>query len=187
MTGLELRGLAWEAGLLYRLNADSLQIPPGSVSVVGAEPTAGDALADVLLGLASPVRGSVLARGRTVTSEPPGRRAFSGGKTQEPARTPPVHGQRQARPDHRPGSGQRSRRETHVPISGRLHLPLRSPTTVTITGLIAGAASLGPARPKGWGHGSQNQTGASQEKSSAPSVAVRLTRASVPAVFSPRR
>jgi ABC-type thiamine transport system ATPase subunit len=73
-TGLELRGLVWAAGKSYELDIDPLRLEPGSVGVVIAEPAAGDVLADVLTGLASPSAGTVHVRGDDVTGWPAGRR-----------------------------------------------------------------------------------------------------------------
>lgn len=73
-TGLELRGLAWAAGNAFELDTDPLRVEPGSVGVVVAAPAAGDALADVLLGLASPLGGTVRVHGDDITGWPAGRR-----------------------------------------------------------------------------------------------------------------
>jgi ABC-type branched-subunit amino acid transport system ATPase component len=76
-TGLELRGLVWAAGKSYGLDSDPLRVEPGSVGVVVADPAAGDALADVLIGLAEPCAGSVAVNGTQVTGWPAGQRPIA--------------------------------------------------------------------------------------------------------------
>jgi putrescine transport system ATP-binding protein len=73
-TGLELRGLVWAAGKSYELDIDPLRLEPGSVGVVVAQTAAGDVLADVLIGLASPSAGTVRLRGADVTGWAAGKR-----------------------------------------------------------------------------------------------------------------
>ena len=72
--GVELRGLRWAAGNAYELGPDPLRVEPGAVGVVVAEPAAGDALADVVVGLRSPLRGTVSVDGSPVTRQPAGQR-----------------------------------------------------------------------------------------------------------------
>jgi ABC-type thiamine transport system ATPase subunit len=76
-TGLELRGLVWAAGISCELDTDPLRVEPGSVGVITADTAAGDALADVLVGLASPQRGTISVQGTPVTGRPPGQRAIA--------------------------------------------------------------------------------------------------------------
>ena len=72
--GLELRGLVWVAGKSFELDIDPLRVEPGAVGVVVAGPAAGDALADVLIGLAAPGAGTVSLQGADVTGWAAGKR-----------------------------------------------------------------------------------------------------------------
>ncbi len=69
-TGLELLGLVWAAGAAYEIDTDPLRVEPGAVAVIVAEPAAGDALADVLVGLARPLCGTVSLDGSPVIDRP---------------------------------------------------------------------------------------------------------------------
>lgn len=76
-TGLELQGLAWAADGTYDIDADPLRVGPASVAVILAEPAVADALADVLIGLAQPLRGTVSVDGSPVTAQPAGQRPIA--------------------------------------------------------------------------------------------------------------
>jgi ABC-type sugar transport system ATPase subunit len=77
MTGVELRGLVWAAGQPHQLEVDPLRVAGGEIGVIVASPAAGSALADVLVGLARPLRGTVRVRGVSVTGRPPGERGIT--------------------------------------------------------------------------------------------------------------
>lgn len=77
MPSLLLRALEWRVhGSRSRFRLD-LRVEHGAVAVVAADADAATALADVLLGLARPLGGSVHYRDRDVTAEPPGRRGIA--------------------------------------------------------------------------------------------------------------
>ena len=74
MPSLRLHGLVWHAhGLRLRLD---LAVDSGEVAVVAAEPRVGTALADVVIGLAPPLSGTVHRDGRDVTGVPAGMRGI---------------------------------------------------------------------------------------------------------------
>lgn len=75
MPSLRLHELAWEAdGLRYRLH---LTVRSGEVAIVTADAPVGTALADVILGLASPCAGAVHRDGADVTGYPAGSRGIA--------------------------------------------------------------------------------------------------------------
>jgi len=76
-TGLVLQGLAWTADGAYAIDTDPLRVDPAAVTVVLAEPAVGDALADVLIGISDPLRGTVSVKGSPVTGQPPGQRPIA--------------------------------------------------------------------------------------------------------------
>jgi ABC-type thiamine transport system ATPase subunit len=76
-TGLVLQGLAWAADGVYAIDTDPLQVDPAAVTVVVAEPAVGDALANVLIGISDPLRGTVSVKGSPVTGQPPGQRPIT--------------------------------------------------------------------------------------------------------------
>ncbi|HZB30750.1 MAG TPA: ATP-binding cassette domain-containing protein [Streptosporangiaceae bacterium] len=72
---LRLHGLRWEAGARYAIDPDPLVVERRAVVVVIAEPVPAAALADVIVGLARPVAGSVSLDRTDVTRRgPTGRR-----------------------------------------------------------------------------------------------------------------
>jgi ABC-type thiamine transport system ATPase subunit len=72
---LRLHGLVWEAGARYAIDPDPLVVERRAVVVVVAEPASGAALADVIVGLARPVAGSVSLDKADITGRgPAGRR-----------------------------------------------------------------------------------------------------------------
>lgn len=71
MADVELRDLVWAAGQPYCLDRDSFRVAGGETGVIVAAGAAGTALADVLLGLAPSVRGTVHVRGVPVEQRPP--------------------------------------------------------------------------------------------------------------------
>lgn len=74
-TGLELRGVVWAAACgAYEIDTDPLWVEPGAVGVIVAEPTVGSALADVIVGLCRPLRGTVSLDGRPVADQTAGKR-----------------------------------------------------------------------------------------------------------------
>jgi ABC-type thiamine transport system ATPase subunit len=74
---VELRGLVWTSGRPHQLNVDPLGVAGGGIGVIVASPATGSALADVLIGLARPLRGMVSVRGVLVTGRPPGERGIT--------------------------------------------------------------------------------------------------------------
>jgi len=76
-TGLVLQSLAWAADGVYAIDTDPLRVGPAAVTVVVAEPAVGDALADVLIGISDPLRGTVSVKGAPVTGQPPGQRPIA--------------------------------------------------------------------------------------------------------------
>jgi ABC-type thiamine transport system ATPase subunit len=71
--GLQLHALVWEAaGTRLRVDGGVTES-----AVVVAAPAAGSALAEVLVGLSTPVRGAVRLDGRDVTGLPPGHRGIT--------------------------------------------------------------------------------------------------------------
>lgn len=73
VNGLELQDLMWAGAGTHALTPGRLRVDPGAVGVVVAGPEAGSALADVLVGLARPLRGTVLLHGSPVTGQPAGQ------------------------------------------------------------------------------------------------------------------
>lgn len=78
-TGLRLAGLAvavedTAANDVAELDTDPFTVALGEAGVVVAAPPVGRAFADVLAGLASPVRGDIWLGGVAVTGKPPGER-----------------------------------------------------------------------------------------------------------------
>jgi ABC-type thiamine transport system ATPase subunit len=65
-----LDGLIWSADGACEVAADVLRVAPGEVGVIVAEPSVGEGLADVLTGLAAPVRGTIRLDGEPVTGAP---------------------------------------------------------------------------------------------------------------------
>jgi ABC-type thiamine transport system ATPase subunit len=63
----------WAADGVHELTVRVLRVQPGEIGVVVAAPAIGDALADVLAGLAQPRRGTVSLDGVPVTGRPAGR------------------------------------------------------------------------------------------------------------------
>lgn len=76
-TGLELCALMWAADGMHELTVRVLRVQPGEIGVIVAGPAAGDALADVLAGLAQPRRGTVSLDGVPVTGRPAGQRPIA--------------------------------------------------------------------------------------------------------------
>lgn len=72
MTDVELRDLVWAVSQPYCLDRDSFRVAGGETGVIVASGAAGTALADVLLGLARPLRGVVYVRGVLIGERPPG-------------------------------------------------------------------------------------------------------------------
>lgn len=77
MTGVELRGLIWADSQSYQLDVDPLRLAAGEIGVIVAEGAAGRALADVLVGLARPLQGTVCVREAPVNDLPPGARGIA--------------------------------------------------------------------------------------------------------------
>lgn len=77
MSSLRLRALVWRVpGSQARFRLD-LKVDHGDAVVVVAEPDAGTVLADVVLGLAPALSGTVHRDGHDVTNAPPGRRGIA--------------------------------------------------------------------------------------------------------------
>lgn len=77
MSSLRLRALEWRVpGSRARFRLD-LKIDHGDAVVVAADQAAGTALADVVLGLASPLGGTIHRDGLDVTGAPPGERGIA--------------------------------------------------------------------------------------------------------------
>jgi ABC-type thiamine transport system ATPase subunit len=76
-TGIELRGLRWAAGGAYELGTDSFRIGAGAIGVIATGPSAGEALADVVIGLRSPLQGTVSVDGSPLTGQPAGQRPIA--------------------------------------------------------------------------------------------------------------
>lgn len=75
MPSLRLHALVWRAhGKRHRLD---LTVASGEVVVVTTTAEAGSALADVILGLAPPLAGTVRVDGQDVTAAPPGGRRIA--------------------------------------------------------------------------------------------------------------
>lgn len=72
ITDVELRDLVWAAGEPYRLDRDSFRVSGGETGLIVAAGAAGTSLADVLVGLARPLRGVVYVRGIAAGARPPG-------------------------------------------------------------------------------------------------------------------
>ena len=72
ITGVELRDLVWAAGEPYCLDRDSFRVAGGETGLIVAADAAGTVLADVLVGLARPLRGVVYVRGIPAGERPPG-------------------------------------------------------------------------------------------------------------------
>jgi ABC-type thiamine transport system ATPase subunit len=65
-----LDGLIWSSDGACEVAADVLRVAPGEVGVIVAESSVGEGLADVLTGLAAPVRGTIRLDGEPVTGAP---------------------------------------------------------------------------------------------------------------------
>lgn len=74
---LRSHGLVWDAGARYVLDPDPLMVERRSVGVVVTEPAAGTALADVIVGLARPVAGTISLDEADVTRYGPARRRIA--------------------------------------------------------------------------------------------------------------
>jgi ABC-type nitrate/sulfonate/bicarbonate transport system ATPase subunit len=78
MAGVEIRGLAWAVGNdeKYRLDVDPFPVAAGEIAIIDAVAAVGNALAEVLVGLAHPLQGEMRVRGKPVGDLPPGGRGI---------------------------------------------------------------------------------------------------------------
>ena len=74
---LRLHGLVWEAGARYLIDPDPLVVERRAVVVVVTDPAAGAALADVIVGLARPVAGSISLDKADITGHGPATRRIA--------------------------------------------------------------------------------------------------------------